>query len=114
MSSNMFNVVRLNGWGADFIVEWDYKNKEIDEIMSDEISLFSSNKKMLWFKENIKEMTGLKETIYISTKQNCDGCFYVYLETNNLNTYDFKLEDGCVYMNDYKSIDPQLINWIKI
>ena len=113
-----------------FMVMWDYDNEEIDDIMNNEIRLSrytgTTKKNMLWLKK-IKEMSKLRDTIYISTKQNCDGCFYVWinnwehpsrckeqLEDLKITPFnDFKLEeDGSVYMNNYSY--ETFLEWEKV
>ena len=129
----MFKVMWRNEFDGDmddkcFMVLWDYNDEEIDDIMDKELQLprytGTHKKNMLWLKQ-IKEMTGLKETMYISTKQNCDGCFYVWInnweyplhpqymldDLTNAPFCDFKLEeDGSVYMNVYEDN----VDWVKI
>jgi len=89
-------------------VLWDYEDEVIDDFMENEIR-FGDNplkkRNLLWI-EKFKEICGYKdgEELYFMTKQNSDGCFYVYQEEEEYFMFGFKIhKDGYAELFDFIS-----------
>jgi hypothetical protein len=86
------------------VVEWDIDNKLLDEMMDEEYNVMDIDTKRncMWIKQVKKQANWVRgQRINISLKQNCDGCFLVFINNNEDNdndwisiNYQYISEDG--------------------
>jgi len=77
---------------AELKVTWDHENEEIDEIMDGDFSgnLSYYGRKNLMYIEEVKKRANWKkgEKLAITSKQNCDGCFYLFWNVDKTEDYE--------------------------
>jgi len=77
---------------------WDVWDIETCNIMEEDFrfsSQYKNKKNMLWLND-IRKMTGIKGNIYLSFKQNCDGCVYIWVRNYDKNYMDY-IGDKCYW-----------------
>jgi len=77
---------------------WDYNDDETCDIMEEDFrfsSQYKNKKNMLWLND-IRKMTGIKGNIYLSFKQNCDGCVYIWVRNNDKKYMNY-IGDKCYW-----------------
>ena len=83
---NIHNHIRYDLYDCEddlesFAISWDYENKKVDKIMTEETNYYLNSKRqnLMWveiIKNKIKWVKG--EEIYIFIKCNCDGAFWCW------------------------------------
>lgn len=75
------------------VVEWDYDNKLVDELMDEEYKVMEldTKKNCMWI-EQVKKQANWErgQRINIGLKQNCDGCFFVFIGNDDDEGDDWK------------------------
>jgi hypothetical protein len=98
-----------DGWVADgdaFLVEWDWKNDELNELMTNEMYYtpkdYGDRANFMWLEEVKKHYNyKLGEKMYIFLKHNVDGSFLLW-KHNKDECYDMYIdEEGYVNFIHY-------------
>ena len=93
--------VVLNDGDVDdkcIMLMWDDNDEETNDIMEEDFrfsSQYKNKKNMLWLND-IRKMTGIKGNIYLSFKQNCDGCVYIWVRNYDKNYMNY-IGDICYW-----------------
>jgi len=77
---------------ACLTVQWDDENEEINELLTNDFrgDLHDMKRKNLMYIEEVKKRANWKkgEKLAITSKQNCDGCFYLYWNVDKTEDYE--------------------------
>lgn len=103
-----FKAEQGDDWFEDpentIVVSWNINNKLVDEMMEEEYEVMNidTKKNCMWI-EQVKKQTNWQrgKRINISLKQNCDGCFFVFIGNDGGDddnwqhiNYQYISEDG--------------------